>query len=126
MRSHTGIETDDRAVAGQVSALAAESLAARDVVGGAVSFVARFDQPVVDPLVVSLLVTDLVIAAAYSRIDRNESENFVSRSISRYFLPRRNPSSASLRLRATWRSLGFAVHPAKCTRRVANSMTKSR
>ena len=32
----------------------AQSLAARDVVSGAVHFVAGFDQPVVDPLVVSL------------------------------------------------------------------------
>jgi len=37
--------------------------------------------------------------------------------------------AASLRFLAAWHiqnSSGFVVHPAKCTRRVANSMTKSR
>ena len=66
---------------------------------------------------------------ACSSRDRNASENFASRSISRYFFPRRNPSSASVRFLATWSihaSSGFAVSPAKCTRRVASSMTKSR
>jgi len=53
---------------------------------------------------------------ASSSVTRNASENFVSRSISRYFLPCRNPSSASVRFLETWSIHGWsglAVLPAK-------------
>jgi len=47
-----------------------------------------------------------------SRMTRNVSENFVSRSISKYFFSRRNPSSASHAFLVTWSihgSSGLAV-----------------
>ena len=58
----------------------------------------------------------------------NACVNFVSRSWSRYRLPRRNPSKGSVSCRAQCcrkAAVGCVVMPATCTRRVASSITTS-